>query len=111
MPRIGPLDLYLKVKFRMLKEEICGERVHTLTAQEDEIMATVHRDVDWGGQAVGVFLVSPVDGSVAVADVELELGHAIDVQAIDRHLARVGHRSGEQGLPAGGEDEKGEKRN
>ena len=95
----------------MLKEEVCGKRVHALSPQEDEVMASVHGDVDGGDPAIRVVLVSPQDGSVAVNDLELELECTIKVQAIDRHLARVGDRSGGEGLSAGGENEEGEKRN
>ena len=75
-------------------------------------MTTVHGDVDGvGGVTFDAFLASPEDGSAGADDVELELERTIDVQTIDRHLARVGDRSCQQGLPAGGEDEEGEKRN
>ena len=86
-------EVDLEVKLGMIEEKARRERVHALPAEEDEIMATVHGDVDGGVGAIGLYLASPADGSVVVDDLELKLGRAIDIQAIDRHLARIGHGS------------------
>ena len=98
--RVGPLDAYLEVEFLMLKEEICGKRFHALAAQQHDVVTAFHGDVD---ARLRIPTVPPADYGVGIIDVKSEPGVAIDVEAINRHLARIGYGSGGEGLPAGRE--------
>ena len=92
--RVRPLETHLQIELGVVQEEVGRERVHPLPPEEDEVVATIDRDVDGG---VGVRAVSPMHAAVAVAKGEGKGGDTVVVHAVDCQLARIRHGSGGQG--------------
>ena len=101
LPCVGAEEVDLKVERGVVEEEVCGERVHSLPSDLDEISATFDRGID---RVVGICAVAPMHGSVGIPQGEGEDAGAVVVHSVYRHLAAVGNGRCLQGE---GKEEKG----
>ena len=87
--RVGSEESDLQVELGVVEKEVCGEWIHALTAEEDEIVTAVHGGVDGG---VGVGAVAPPDCAFGVPQGESELGIALKVGPVYGDLSGIGNR-------------------
>lgn len=90
---IRPVESHLQIQFGLVEKQTGSYRRHSLPAKKDDVVSAVDVNLD-GCVCVGP--VPPVNGSVGLSQLEGELGRTVEVQAVDRHLARIRNGSGER---------------
>jgi hypothetical protein len=89
-------------KWGIFDKQARWEIVHRAPSQQTNIQASVDVQRDAG---LGIGAVSPMDGSVGIAQGEGEWGFPLEVGSVDGHFARIRYGCGGQGLSAGREND------